>query len=162
MKSPYSWFWKVCVERPISLNMCPYLSQGSQFRTVLAGIYRTGQCTGTDTPCFVLEKIPAVPAVSAGKWILGRNTKSLICKERKQRRRREGRRQWWSKGGAMKQLLFLLLLLLLSFFSSSSLSGLSISLSFFSFSFFFLLNFVMYGLVSHFLFLCFVLVFEFS
>ena len=140
MKSPYSWFWKVCVERPISLNMCLYLSQGSQFRTVLAGIYQTSQCTGTDTPYFVPEKIPAVPAVSAGKWIPGRNTKSLICKERRQRRRREGRRQWWSRGGAMKQLLFLLLLLLLlllSFFSSSSLSGLSISLSFFSFSFFF-------------------------
>ena len=65
--------------------------------------------------------------------------------------------------------LFFLLNLFFFFFSV----GLSISLSFFFFLlllcrsvrlplFLFLLNFVMYGLVSHFLFLCFVFVFEVS
>ena len=41
------------------------LKQRSQLRTVPAGIYRTSQCTGTNTPCFVPKKIAAVPAVSA-------------------------------------------------------------------------------------------------
>ena len=42
------------------------MNQCCQFRTVpagTAGIYRTGQQSGTfDPPCFVPEKIPAVPA----------------------------------------------------------------------------------------------------
>ena len=103
-------------------------NQGSQFRTILAstaGIYCIGQCTSTDNPLVSYQKKYRFywrnPTVSVSKWIPSQNTKSLICKERKQRRRRKGRIRR-SRGGTGKQLLLLLLLLLLSFFSSSSLS----------------------------------------
>ena len=122
--------------------------------------YRTGQCTDTNNPLISFRKkyqsywlctdctgeiqlFRSENGYRAETWKV-----SFVRKENK--RRRKGRRQRRSRGGAMRQLF----LLLLSFFSSSSLS-VSLSLSFAELCY-------VCGLVSHFLFLCFVFVFEVS
>ena len=75
-----------------SLSKKPKKNQGSQFRTVLAGmvgIYHTGQCTSTSTPLVSYRKkyrpYRQNPAVSAGKDVSDRY-------KQEEKRKRKGRK----------------------------------------------------------------------
>ena len=87
--------WRInCLFEEESSSKKPKKNQGSQFRTVPAGmvdIYRTGQCTGTSTPLVSYRKkyrpYRQNPAVSAGKDVLDQY-------KQEEKRKRKGRRRW--------------------------------------------------------------------
>ena len=73
-------------KNPCILNQKIIGSQSREVDLVPVGIYRTGQCTGTDTPSVLYWKkyqsyrmtFRRNPDVSAGKEILGRNTSNFF------------------------------------------------------------------------------------
>ena len=168
---------------------CVLFIQGSQFSIVPAGtdgIYRTGQCIGTNNPLVSYQKKYRLYLLRIGCtgeiWLFWSingywaETQKVSFERKENREEGEKEEDNDEVGVALWSNYFFFFFFLFSFSSSSSSLSICPSPSLFFFFFFlllllfwvcpspspflFLLNFVMYGVVSHFLFLCFVFVFE--